>query len=282
MAQSDTEVTVTGTNFSVELQNGVIARIVKDGLTVLDAPMKLNCWRAPTDNDGIIGFSPRLAGDWADKLVHTMRFGCRSVEVTDTPACVTVKAIGKFLPESHVWGFDTVIEYRIAAGGVMDLAFDLKPYGTIGPKVLPRVGIYFQLAEDYTRCEWLGRGPGDSYADRKACAPIGLYAADVTEMNFQYDVPQETGNHEDCRRLTVRGSGRALRIEGAFAFSFHDFSLEDLTHARHFDELDKTAEKYLYIDHKHRGLVSNSCGPQPEAIYELPNGAFAWQFRLIP
>jgi hypothetical protein len=144
------------------------------------------------------------------------------------------------------------------------------------------VGVYFALPQDYTRCEWLGRGPGDSYADRKASAPIGRYAAAVTQMNFLYDVPQETGNHQDCRQLTVFGNERSLRVEGAFAFSFHDFTLENLTNARHFDELETSAEHYLYIDHRHRGLGSNSCGPQPEKEYELPMGAFAWEFRLIP
>ena len=99
-------------------------------------------------------------------------------------------------------------------------------------------------------------------------------------MNFQYDVPQETGNRQDCRRVTVSGGDLALTVEGRFSFSFHDFTLSDLTAARHFDELDKSEEKYLYIDHRHRGLGSFSCGPQPEAEYELPMGSFAWGFRL--
>ncbi|MBQ8610472.1 MAG: hypothetical protein IJ412_02065 [Oscillospiraceae bacterium] len=278
----DTDVTVRGADFTAEIRNGVPAKLIKDGKVVLDAPMRLNCWRAPTDNDGIIGFSPRLAGEWADQLVHTMRFGCHRVEVDDAPDAVTVTACGKFLPESHQWGFDVSLTCRILAHGEMLLSFDLRPYGTIGPKLLPRVGVCFALPEDYTHCEWLGRGPGDSYADRKGAAPIGLYAADVEQMNFLYDVPQETGNHEDCRRLKVAGSGRALRFEGEFSFSLHDFTLEDLTAARHCDELEKSAEKYLYIDHRHRGLGSNSCGPQPEKEYELPNGAFAWAIRMIP
>ena len=65
-----------------------------------------------------------------------------------------------------------------------------------------------------------------------------------------------------------------------FSFSFHDFTLENLTHARHADELEKSRERYLYIDHRHRGLGSNSCGPQPEAEYELPMSAFEWDFRI--
>ena len=143
--QQDTDVTVTSNDFTAVLQNGVLARISKDGKVLLDAPMKLNCWRAPTDNDGIIGFSPRLAGDWADKLVHSMRFGCHRVTVMDSPTGVTVTSYGKFLPESHLWGFDTVIVTRISAHGITDIAIDLQPYGTLGPEVLPRVGVYFTL-----------------------------------------------------------------------------------------------------------------------------------------
>ena len=276
----DTDVTVEGEGFTVGIRKGLVSRLVKDGKLLLDAPMKLNCWRAPTDNDGIIGFQPRLAGEWAGYLIHSMEFGCYRVEVADTPACVTVTAVGKFLPHCHIWGFDTRITYRITAGGVVDMDFDLQPYGHSKPWNLPRVGVYFKLPADYTHCDWLGRGPGDSYPDRKAAAPIGLYAADVEDMNFQYDVPQETGNRQDCRRVTVSGGDLALTVEGRFSFSFHDFTLSDLTAARHFDELDKSEEKYLYIDHRHRGLGSFSCGPQPEAEYELPMGSFAWGFRL--
>ena len=47
-----------------------------------------------------------------------------------------------------------------------------------------------------------------------------------------------------------------------------------------FLALEKSRERYLYIDHRHRGLGSNSCGPQPEKQYELPMGPFAWTFRL--
>ena len=47
-----------------------------------------------------------------------------------------------------------------------------------------------------------------------------------------------------------------------------------------WDELEKSRERFLYIDHRHRGLGSNSCGPQPEAEYELPMGPFAWEFRI--
>ena len=272
---------IRGEGFSVEIRDGLLAQLERDGAVLFDEPMRLNCWRAPTDNDGIIGFAPRLAGMWKDRLIDTMVFGCYDVNVADGEEAVTVTAEGKYLPFCHDWGFDTILTYRITAGGEIGIAVKLTPCGKdVQPEVLPRVGVVFTLPGDYDRCAWLGRGPGDSYPDRHANAPIGLWEDRVERMNFLYDVPQETGNHEDCRRVTVSGDGRALTVTGKFSFSFHDFTLENLTNARHADELEKSRERYLYIDHRHRGLGSNSCGPQPEAEYELPMGAFEWDFRI--
>lgn len=269
-----------GTDFSVTVQSGLLSRFVKNDKVIFDAPMKLNCMRAPTDNDGIVGFSPRLIDDWEGHLVDSMRFGCYGVKVEDSPEAVTVTANGKFLPHSHFWGFDTVIRYRISSGGETQISIDMEPYGNDLPSVLPRVGVFFTLDGGYDRCRWLGRGPGENYPDCKAHTPVGLYEADVADMNFPYDVPQETGTRCDCRTVTVSGQGKAFTVNGSFAFSFHDFPLDALIKARHRDELEKTDKRYLYIDHKHRGLGSNSCGPQPEEQYELRPGRFCWSFSL--
>lgn len=78
------------------------------------------------------------------------------------------------------------------------------------------------------------------------------------------------------------GADAALTVSGAFSFSLHNFTLDNLTAARHCDELEPGDVTYLYIDHKMRGLGSHSCGPEPEAAYELPLGTFRWSFRLLP
>ena len=242
--------------------------------------MRLNCMRAPTDNDGIVGFSPRLIREWEEHLLASMRYYCSETKVEDAPDAVTVTAVGKFLPYSHFWGFHTTLRYRIFAGGETEVSVDLQPYGRDLPNVLPRVGVVFELDGSYDRCLWLGRGPDENYPDCKAHTPIGVYEAEISTMNFLYDVPQETGNRGDCRSVTVFGNEKELTVSGEFSFSCHDFSLDSLIRARHKDELEHSQKRYLYIDHRHRGLGSNSCGPQPEEPYELRPGAFCWRFRL--
>lgn len=280
VSQEGDSITVAGDGFSVTVNEGLLSDFSAGGIALLAAPLQLNCFRAGTDNDGAI-FAPNHKEEWEERLVRTLRFGCREVTVTDAPEETAVTAVGKLVPYSHFWGFDTTLVYRIYAGGVTEVSVSLTPYGHT-PALLPRVGVTLTLPGAFDRCRWLGRGPGESYPDCKAAAPVGLYEADAHGMHFCYDVPQETGNHEDCRRVTVRSGAAALTAEGAFSFSLHDFTLENLASARHCDELETAENKYLYLDHRMRGLGSHSCGPEPEAAYELPVGPFAWTFRLIP
>ena len=281
VSTKDRCVTVTGDSFTVKIKDGALSFLEANGKVLLDAPMRLNCHRAPTDNDGAI-FPPNHKEEWQDRLVHTLRFACHHVEVQDAPNAVTVTTTGMLLPHSIYWGFDTRLVYTVTAGGSVHTDICMEPYGKDAPGILARVGVVFPLAPSYHRCRWLGRGPAENYADCKAAAPVGIYESNVKSMNFLYDVPQETGNHEDCRRVTVSDEEKAFTVRGRFAFSLHDFKLEDLTAARHCDELEKSDEIYLYIDHRMRGLGSHSCGPEPEAQYELPIGSFHWSFRVEP
>lgn len=278
--QDGNDVTVRGEGFTVEITGGLLSGLTDRDIPLLAAPMRLNCFRAGTDNDGAI-FEPNHKSEWEERLVRTLRFGCYEVTVADAPEETTVTAQGRLLPLCHRWGFLTEIVYRITGGGAVDVTVDLKRYGD-APAILPRVGVILTLPKEAAHCRWLGRGPGESYPDCKANAPVGVYEADVGDMNFRYDVPQETGSHADCRRVTVSGGNGALTAEGVFAFSLHNFTLENLSTARHCDELEESENNYLYLDHKMRGLGSHSCGPEPEEAYELPTGDFRWSFRLRP
>ena len=129
-----------------------------------------------------------------------------------------------------------------------------------------RESVVFPIAKEFDTAEWFGRGPGDSYPDRKDSTLFGEFSGNVESMNFIYDVPQETGNHEDTYRVTITSPDceRSIVIAAdkenpkLFAFSYHPFTLENLIAARHCDELERSEENYLYIDGKVRGLGSNS------------------------
>lgn len=269
------EIIVSGDAFHAVWSKGLLCRLEKEGRVLMNRPMVLHAWRAYTDNDGVYGHAPRCMGDWKTDLVHTAKFGFHNMTVEQTGDRVVMKVTGKLLPQGRYWWFDITMIYTVC-GGEIALSVNGVPQGNL-PKNLPRLGIRLDLPEAYQQCSWYGRGPGDSYADRKANAHFGNWQNDISQLNFLYDVPQETGNHEDCRLLCISGGDLSLTVMGNFSFSCHDFTLENLTAARHFDELERIERKQLYVDYKMRPIGSASCGPEPEEKYELRPHAFTWE-----
>ncbi|MBQ8408101.1 MAG: DUF4981 domain-containing protein [Clostridia bacterium] len=270
-------------DFECEFVKGMIANVKKGGKLLFDKPMKLNIHRAYIDNDGIPGLFPRRIGEWEYFMLKHFYFNLFDMDVEEREDRVVVKVDGAFAVHSHYEGFLIKIQYEIFADGNVLVHIKGEPYGMI-PKVLPRIGVVFEIPEEYERAHWLGRGPLENYPDSKANAPVSIYDSAVSEMNFDYDMPQETGNHEDTYALTLTteegDSGLSVIGSDTFAFSYHDFTLENLTDARHKNELCKSERNYLYVDYRMRGLGSHSCGPEPEEQYELHPHKFSFAFVL--
>ena len=304
-----TDATVQGPYFSVKLINGLLSYYEKDGKVLLDAPMKLNFYRAPIDNDGIVGWSLRWIQDWDKVFLKHFTFFPESVELekdavhdmmpnateesqvstatkliaadANRSPAIRIKVTGKALPTARYAGFFVTLKYHIYEDGLIVVEYEGEPYGKL-PKVLPRIGICFEVNDTYTHAKWYGRGPEENYCDRRAHCPVGLYQLPVSEMNFRYDVPQECGTRTDTRFVTLSGAEAGLSVIGmdTFSFSCHDFTLNDLEAARHRNKLEKADRKYLYIDYKMRGLGSHSCGPNPEECYELHPHHFRFAFAI--
>ncbi len=285
--ESDHSFSVTHSDMRVDFCGGMIAGISANGKKLLTAPVRPNLFRAPTDNDGIVNFMPRKAEMWTKRLVHTVRYGEHDTVIRRESTGLTIESSGKILPQGEYWGFDTKIVYSLTAPGEIRVNISGKPYGKV-PSPLPRIGLVLPIAKEYDTANWFGRGPADSYPDRKESTLFGEFSGNVESMNFIYDVPQETGSHEDTCRVTLTSPDceKSFTVTldeenpGLFAFSYHPFTLENLTAARHRDELERSDENYLYIDKRMRGLGSNSCGPEPEEEYELNPGPFEFSFVI--
>lgn len=281
VTEEDDSVWVKNSHFAVRVENGLLCYYEKDGKVLLDVPMRLNFYRAPIDNDGIEGWSRRWIDHWDNIFLPHFAFFMESQDVAEEPDCIKVSVLGKALPTARYSGFYIQLTYRIYQSGLVLTEYAAEPYGSF-PDVLPRIGVTFPLAKTYDSVRWYGRGVDENYCDRKAHCNFGLYQLPIADMNFQYDVPQECGTRSDVYFASALGESGALTVIGAdsFSFSCHDFTQEDLTRARHRNELHKCDEKYLHIDYKMRGLGSHSCGPNPEECYELHPHSFRFVFGI--
>jgi beta-galactosidase len=248
---------------------------------LLMAPAALNFWRAPTSADR--GWNmDKVLGVWKKAGAEAV---LESLEVnrTNGAACVETRV---FLPGPKT---RCRISYRIASSASMDVAVDLDscPEG-VGD--IPRVGMQWKLRPELRNVEWYGRGPHESYQDRKAGAALGLWQSTVDEWVHPYLRPQENGNRTDVRWLTLAGKGgRVLRIAAlgppinASAWPWTQEDLEETTHAYQLHNRDFVT---LNIDYGQTGLGADTTwGARAYEKYRLPaqRGChYAFRISLIP
>lgn len=294
MEADGTGLVINGKDFRVRFENGLLCSYRCQQQVLLDSPLAFNLYRAPTDNDGILGMENpafhRNAAQWNLACLDTVTFAPMELYGELKKDRAVYHAKGKLLPLAKYYGFEAEVEYSVYEDGLIKVDVKAVPYGTF-TKTLPRIGLYTALDQQMNQVTWYGRGDRENYSDCKKASPIGLYSKPVQETYTIYDMPQETGNHENTSYVIVskkEGENEqnqetmGLAVIGCdeFAFSCHDFTLESLTKAVHKNEVKKSDRNYLYIDYKMRGLGSNSCGPEPEEEFELRPHAFEFVFVL--
>jgi len=229
----------------------------------------LQAFRAPTDNDK--GFGKWLARDWRaaglDKPTRTVESFVITQSVPNTVRIETVArstaAKGAFLHRA-VW--------IIRGDGSVDVENYFEPSGELPP--LPRIGVVMQLSPKLENFRWYGNGPDENYVDRREAAPIGLYSSTVTQQYIAYARPQENGNKEGVRWLTLTdAAGHGIMVvakEIPISATALHFSVADLDAAKHAFELKPRPEIFLSLDVKQCGLGNSSCGPGVLEKYAVP------------
>ncbi len=179
--------------------------------------------------------------------------------------------------------FECDYTYTIYGSGDLVIEHRVVPHGDLPP--LPRVGLQMVLPGGYERFTWYGRGPHETYADRKLGARVGIYSGTVDEQYVPYITPQENGNKTDVRWVTLSNrQGIGLLAVGMpmFNVSAHHFTAHDFTKARHTYELKRREEIFLNLDYAQCGLGNASCGPGVLPQYLLEPREYQYRVRLRP
>lgn len=249
------------------------------GKEIMAEGLKANFWRAPTDNDN--GFAG-IGGKW-DRM-GLNRLLCRNdmleARETDNGAEVTISGIygQKTTPPL----FRVTQKYSITGDGAIQLDIAYLPLKEIA-EYLPRLGVRMGIDGSFDRLIWQGRGPMESYPDKKTGALIGRFEMTVDETHEPYVRPQENGSHEDTEfAVLLNSQGLGLMVKGErFSFSAHHYTPEMLTSAQHTYELGRDEKITLLLDGRMGPLGSNSCGPEPEEnlrLYLKEETAFRFSF----
>ena len=269
------------TVYTVDRIHGRICSILDRGTELLTAPMDLNIWRAPTDNDR------RIRRKWeAAQLDRT--FGkCYACDIAEkTAQLVRVRASLSLGARTTRPFLHTEAVYTFYAEGGVQLDYDVKVRDFSEFDMLPRFGVEFRCPEGFERLRFFGRGPGASYADLRHSSRLGDFETTVTEHFEHYVRPQENMAHADTKWMFVsnmEGHGLlCLKTSQDFSFNCSHFTAKQLTETRHDYELKPLADTVVYLDYRHNGIGSNSCGPELAEQFRLSEKEFHFGIRVLP
>ncbi|EIP98346.1 beta-galactosidase/beta-glucuronidase [Opitutaceae bacterium TAV1] len=292
----DVTASAGGTVIRVDHRTGWLASFAVDGREYLAAPLRPDFWRVPTDND--LGWGvPEKMGAWKtaarDATLETFAAVAPDAEAGEV-CCV---AAGWSLAAVPALGKSEVkIAYRLRRDGTLRVEMQLDVVGEAVPE-LPRVGVRFALPAALDVVRWYGRGPHESYRDRKTGAAIGRYEARVSEWITPYSRPQDNANRTDIRRIGFfdaeagGGSGSAAGLEiraasgdgrplaGVTAWLY---TPEDLEAATHHHELPRREAITVNVDGFQIGVGGDSSWGLPvHEKYRLrEKGTYAFAFEL--
>ena len=277
--QSGKDVRIAGEGFTAAIKGGALASLCYGDKEVIMKPLRPDFFRPLTDNDiGYLNFVPVFAGinplyQWKRSTAMT---SASSVKAASTPSGVevTVKWSAPFTN-----GVSTV--YLFSPAGEVTVTH------TAAGLLLPmlKVGLRAGISGDFETAEWYGRGPQETYCDRKTGAKIALHSMPVDELEHRYMRPQENGHRTDVRSLRLLSGEGGIQIDAMdipFGFNLSRYSPEKLENAKHLYELEKDNYLSLSIDGAMRGVGGDMPGVATlRNAYKLkPGKSISFKFRI--
>jgi beta-galactosidase len=294
---NDTQASIGNNDFSLtfDKKQGVLSSFKTAGTEMLISGPIPNFWRAPIDND---------FGNNLHKRSRVWRKAGENRKLAKT----TVKKLDKGKVEV-VFSFDLVNEkddkiadyqstYLVLGSGDVVVTNNFEMTKDDLPEIV-RMGMNLVMPQKFDQITWLGRGPHESYWDRKTSAFVGLYSGNVADQYWAYLRPQENGNKTDVRWLAITdNAGNGLLFSGMplLETSAHHNIMEDFesmertdgrqvegvnVENRHTTDVKPRDLTSVNIDYKQMGVGGdNSWGATTHPEYRLTEKEYSYTFRM--
>ena len=272
---------VCGENFRLEFSrlDGELKSWQTDGEEIVGRAPKLNFFKPVIDNH-----KPEFEGIWQPNHLQIMQQHFRSMSWKNQNDDVVIEVHSVIAPPVFDFGMRCVYRWQISPQGAVSLDLSGTPYGDFN-HVIPKIGLDFGLSRRFGQVEYYGRGPGENYPDSRQANLIGHYQQPAASLFENYPMPQDNGNRQDVRWLSLRdktGNGIFIQPRQPLNFSQWPYSSQMLQQAQHIDELTPDSCLTLNLDHQIMGLGSNSWGSEVLDSYRVYFTAFRYGFTMLP
>ena len=238
-----------------------------------EAGPSFNPFRSPTDNDRGVG------GGWYKNGYHELKATSAKVKVVSKKAsAIRLETIQVYSAKGQD-RFTVTTLWTVLADGRLVANHGVEPIGK--QFSIARQAFRLKLPKDYTSFNWYGRGPYETYIDRKSAADFAIWKGKTSDM-IPYVRPQDTSNHEDTTWLALGTKKQGLLITSPekFAFSALNLAAPEIKGLHPIDLKKSSDAVYLNIASKTHGLGGASCGPGPMRQYYLNATPFSVKYIL--
>ncbi len=260
-------------------QTACLSSIVATDKEVLNAPLKPNFWRPPTDND-LRCWKGVNRTMWKDVSAAFPENEISVVSQTTNEVRLQVKR------KNISCKIETIELYTIDNTGAVKVNFSVAIGDTV-PEPM-RIGMSTGINGDLSQMEYFGKGPYENYSDRNCAAELGLYRTTVEEAFFSYIFPQECSNRTDVRWLDLHsGQSGVLFVahKQALSCSVWPYTAKNIETAKYTYELKQMPFNTVNIDHIQDGIGgitgwdANGRSLEP---YRLLKKQYNYSFTIYP
>ncbi|MFW6277669.1 MAG: glycoside hydrolase family 2 TIM barrel-domain containing protein, partial [Prolixibacteraceae bacterium] len=188
ISENKNEIKIEGENFNYTIykSTGLFGSLIYNGKEYLEKGPEFNVWRAPLGNDfdpwgSYMYISKNVTPGLGRSIDNQLRtLGMRDFEnevdriqlkkISDSKVQVMIHAFSNSSLAPQIGGrfsaFERKETWTFSADGAIELEQEIIPHGTM-PDMLPKIGLQFKLPKSFSNVEWYGRGPFETYPDRK-------------------------------------------------------------------------------------------------------------------
>ncbi|MDR1682743.1 MAG: discoidin domain-containing protein [Candidatus Symbiothrix sp.] len=282
--ESAQKLIISGTNFSAEFSKttGTLSAYTFNGQNLISEPLKLNVFRPGTEND------KGQSSSWNNMGLRSLSLKAGEWQLTESETHQSVDlTITNVYSGSGANKFTVQTLFKVMNDGAILVSNQIDP--SAQQVILPRIGFMLEMPSAFEQMTWFGRGPGESYPDRKESELPGVYNSTVSAQWVDYVWPQEMCSKQDVRWLALAdndGKGLLFIAPETMAATAGHYRPSDFFNGsnriKHPYQFSTRANTVVYLDARQRPLGNASCGQEPLEKYELRAETTIFDFMIFP
>lgn len=178
---------------------------------------------------------------------------------------------------------EVIVFYEVPRADTLRVTLDFKPkYDMV------RYGIRFPIVKDDCVCSWYGRGPGESYVDRKNAARLGVYSAGAGKIYHPYARPAENSSHTDTQVVKItNGDGDSIEIRRIgynpkFDFTVLPYTPEQMNEFLHEEQLMNNDFCEFFCDFAAKEIERTKDNITSQPVKKDVKYRETFEIRLVP